>query len=237
MRSVTKVQDRNAGAIDNDWRLSVLSRHNPDSWGDYVQAYRIWKNCWFEVFRAIGKSYLAHSNAFTESDAITALFYKDQCAALLVYKLVDFSEEVWQDDAYFEPWPKEALALLTQKGSKILICSHYTVDKDFRKDGKFHFPFAVKDFIAGVSFKYFLSTNADAMTGNMRNAKGVQKSFYKWGATALMKDVPCNGEMSDLVGVFRENVDLNGIPELAPQLEYVWRECAEKIRVPRKKAA
>jgi hypothetical protein len=235
MRKLAKVPDPVNRTESHKWRLSLLNRRNPNTWADYKAAYQTWKDCWYEVYHSIGKPYLAHSNAFTESDMITAIFYEEECAALLVHKLVDFREEIWRDDAYFAPWPKEALAQLTAKGPKILICSHYTVSKAFRKDGKYQFPYAVKDFIAGVSFKYFLSTNADAMTGNMRNAKGVQKSFYKWGAVSLLKDVPCNGETSDLVAVFRDSVDMNGAPELADLVQAVWDGCA-KVR-PLRKAA
>lgn len=204
------------------WRLSILNRRCNGGWSDFLKAYHTWKDCWFEVYQSIGKDHLAHSNAFTETDAVTALFYGEECASLLLHKLVDFRDEIWRDDAYFAPWPEDALSALTRNGSRVLICSHYTVHKEFRKGGKFEFPYAVKDFIAGVSFRYFLSTNADVMTGNMRNAKGVQRSFYKWGAVPLMTDVPCNGETSDLVGVFRDGVNLSADPELAPLIETVW---------------
>jgi hypothetical protein len=233
VRSLRSARDARAAT---KWRFLLLDRHDPGTWREYGAAYRTWKDCWFEVFRAIGKPYLAHSNAFTESDHVTALFYGDTCAALLLYKLVDFREELWRDDAYFEPWPKEALDALTAKGPRVLICSHYTVNKEFRKGGRFEFPFAVKDFIAGVAFRYFLSTAADAMTGNMRNAKGVQKSFYKWGAVPLMTDVPCNGETSDLVGVFKDTVNLDADPELSPLVARVWREWGETQRKPARKA-
>jgi hypothetical protein len=223
--------------IDKNWRFSLLNRHDPENWDDYKLAYETWKDCWYEVFHAIGKPHLAHSNAFTESDQVTALFYRDTCAALLLYKAVNFNEAIWREDSYFYPWPREALDLLTQKGPKILICSHYTVNKEFRKDGPYKIPFAVKDFIAGISFKYFLSTDSDAMTGNMRNAKGVQKSFYKWGAVPLMTDVPCNGETSDLVGVFKDKVNLNADPVIAPLITYVWEKWREKMRKGGKRAA
>lgn len=216
----------------NGWRLSILDKNDASTNPDYALAYQAWKDSWYEVYHAIGKPYLAYSNAFTESVA-TAIFYDGKCASLLLHRLVDFRQEVWREDQYFAPWPKEALDLLTQNGPHILICSHYTVAKEFRKDGKYQLPFAVKDFIAGVSFQYFLSTRADAMTGNMRNAKGVQKSFYKWGATPLMVDVPCNGETSDLVGVFRDKVNLDADPELAPLVRALWDEQT----IVRKKAA
>lgn len=216
-----------------DWRLSILNKKSLDSWEDYTRAYQTWKDSWYEVFHSIGKSYLAHSNAFTESDAITALFYKNECAALLLHKLVDFREDIWRDDSYFEPWPEQALKMLTEKGTNILICSHYTVNKDFRRGGRFQFPFALKDFIAGVSFQYFLSTKADVMTGNMRNAKGVQKSFYKWGATPLMTNIPCNGETSDLVGVFKNKVNMDAVPELAQLVSYVWNKKMNELNFER----
>ncbi len=219
------------------WHLSLLNKSHLESNPEYELAYQTWKDCWFEVFHAIEKPHLAHSNAFTECDMVTALFYAEKCAALLVHKLVNFNKEVWRDDSYFKPWPREALAKLTEEGPRVLICSHYTVNKDFRKGGEFSFPFAVKDLIAGVSFKYFLSTDAHSMTGNMRNAKGVQRSFYKWGATPLMVDVPCNGETSDLVGVFRGKVDLKADPELSPIVEAVWEDCLARNRRVLKKAA
>jgi hypothetical protein len=208
----------------NSWRLAILNRSTPGSWGDFTKAYDTWKDCWYEVYRSIGKEHLAHSNAFTETGAATALFYGGTCAALLLHKLVDLREPIWREDSYFAPWPEEALASLTKNGSQVLICSHYTVHKEFRKGGRFEFPFAVKDFVAGVSFRYFLSTGAQAMTGNMRNAKGVQKSFYKWGATPLLTEVPCNGETSDLVGVFREAVNLEADPVLSPLVAKLWAE-------------
>jgi hypothetical protein len=206
----------------SSWRLAVLNKNTPDSWSDFRSAYETWKDCWYEVYRSIGKEHLAHSNAFTETDAVTALFYGDTCASLLLHKHVDLREPLWREDSYFAPWPAEALASLTKNGSNVLICSHYTVHKEFRKGGRFEFPFAVKDFIAGISFRYFLSTGAEAMTGNMRNAKGVQKSFYKWGATPLLTGVPCNGETSDLVGVFRDAVNLEADPLLSPLVAQLW---------------
>lgn len=204
--------ENNYEVVDFDkidvYLLHGNSKHNPKALKSiYQKAFKCWYDTWDEFYHSEHESALKlNSNEFTRQDEVLALFYEGQCFAVTFFKEVHWSDETAALDAYFNPWTPEAIAGLRQKGDTILICSQFTVAKDFR-NRKTDIPW--KYILSGFNMKRFLESTADAMTGTMRVKKGMGRMSVEAGATPLALNVVCKDhedEPADLVGFFHEEV-------------------------------
>lgn len=173
----------------------------------YKKTFKCWHETWDEFYHQEHTSeQKLNSNEFTRQDEVLALFYKGECFAVTFFKEVDWSDETAALDAYFNPWTEEAIMGLRREGDKILICSQFTVAKNFRQR-KTDIPW--KYILSGFNMKRFLESDAHAMTGTMRVKKGMGRMSLEAGATMLAQNVVCKNhedEPADLVGFFHKEV-------------------------------
>jgi hypothetical protein len=200
-------------------------RHNPEKLKKiYMKSFKCWHETWDDFYHSEHHSSAKlNSNEFTRQDEIIALFYEGECFALTFFKEVNWKDTTAALDAYFNPWTPEAILGLLQKGDNILICSQFTVAKNFR-NRKVDIPW--KYILSGFNMKYFLESSADAMTGTMRVKKGMGRMSVEAGATPLALGVICKDhedEPADLVGFFHENVaNVYNINPYAQKFDAVW---------------
>lgn len=209
-------------AIDNDteiidfnnidvYQLSGVMRNNPVHLHDvYKKSFKCWHETWNEFFHEdhVTNVKLA-STEFTRQDDVLALFHKGECFAISFFKEVDWDDPTAKLDSYFSPWPEEALNGLIQRGKKILICSQFTVAKNFRNKKT---DIAWKYILCGLVMTRFLNSDAHAMTGTMRVAKGMGKVAVSAGAIPLMTNLMCEdhqNELVDLVAFYQTEVRNN----------------------------
>ncbi len=209
------------GDVSPGWQLVVLSSDavysSPSKYFDL--AYKAWWDTWAPVLQSVGVKEPLASDNFTRQYDRLAIFYEGKCAALTLFNRADLSLPHHQADSYFACWPQLAIQGLTREGNKILVCSAFTVTQDFRKKD---FGFTVKDLLMGALVRYFIASPFDAMTGNMRNSKGMNDLSYRWGATPILKDLQVHGEGSDLVGFFKATVKTRANPALGDLLDSLW---------------
>lgn len=224
MESNTEIVD--FGKLDV-YQLKGVMRDNPLELHDvYKKSFFCWHETWNDYFHQehITNVKLA-STEFTRQDDILALFYKGECFGISFFKEVDWDDPTARLDSYFSSWPATALDGLAQRGKKILICSQFTVAKDFRNKKT---DIAWKYILCGLIMTRFLNSTAHAMTGTMRVSKGMGKVAVSAGAIPLITNLKCEdheNELVDLVAFFQEEVLSNYLKNpYGAKLDTAWEE-------------
>lgn len=190
--------------------LNGIKRNNPkELQGIYQKTFKCWYDTWNHYFHGEYETDVKlNSNEFTRQDEIIAIFYKGECFATTFFKEVNWDDETAALDSYFNPWGPEVIEGLTARGKNVLICSQFTVARNFR-NRKTDIPW--KYILSGFNMKRFLETDCDAMTGTMRVSKGMGRMSVEAGATPLAVNVPCKdheGELVDIVAFFQTEVKM-----------------------------
>lgn len=169
----------------------------------YNQAYNLWKSVWAETYEALdGLDHLC-SDDFTRQDEILCLFSGRKCVALVFFRFIDLQDHAHRDDTYFKVWPDEAMTGLKREGSKVLLGSYITTDESVRRGS---LGISIKDLLVNLSVKKFIASSANAMTGVMRNNKGMSKCVYNVGAETLVQNHMAHNVSVDIVAYFKKTV-------------------------------
>lgn len=195
----------------------------------YGQTYKVWKDTWEEEYQRIGGRDRLRSDNFTRQHEVLSISIDDKYAALTLFHTVDLSTLHGRDDSYFDQWPKDLVKQLSQWGPKILVCSAFTVAKDFRKKSVFNIPLA--DILAAGSVYHLRNSGHRLMVGNMRNTRKANEIVYRYGAQ-LLQTINCNGEPSDLVAFKKDS-----LPQFSAELETLLKRSWVDPHLPLKKIA
>ena len=99
----------------------------------YQKSFECWFDTWNDYFHGEYQTNIKlASNEFTRQDDIMALFYEGKCFGVTFFKEVDWDDPTASHDAYFAPWTPEAISGLISRGKKVIICSQFTIAKEFR---------------------------------------------------------------------------------------------------------
>lgn len=188
--------------------------------GYYDEAYRCWKQVWSEALLELDGSGQIYSDEFTRHDEISAVFFKDRCIGTTSFFWMDFALAPTADDSYFKIWTPKAIAELTKYDSKVLVCSYFTLHPDGRQN---RLGINMKDVLMGLLVKRFLDTNAQSMTGTVRNNRGVNLSTFRHGAVILERDLKLHGVDVDLVAFYRDQAHVSEDPVIAHVVESLWK--------------
>lgn len=206
--------------ILNMIKIEIVNKYsfNGPNRGVYEQIYQVWHSTWQEEYSALEDSATLFSNEFTRQDSALGIFVDDVCAATTLFHEVDISSPIGRLDSYFAPWPPELLNRIEGIQPKVLVCSAFTVAKEFRRfrSGRV----IMADLLACASLELLKRSDYKLMVGNMRNSRGANKIVYKFGAERV-DTVICNSEESDLV-IFRRDL-LPDYPEaIATAIRNSW---------------
>ena len=190
----------------------------------HQKSFKCWHEVWSEFYdsKDTGKHTL-NSDEFTRQDDILALFYKGECFGITFFKEINWDDASASLDSYFNPWPQEAKDKLISRGKKILICSQFTIAKNFRgKTTDIQWKYVLFGFI----MKRFLESRVDGMTGTMRVKRGMGRVSFEAGAVPLMTNITYNeyeDEPIDIVGFFHEEVNAKYMENpYAPKFDACW---------------
>jgi hypothetical protein len=186
----------------------------------YNAAYNLWKNVWSETLHELDNLSTLYSDDFTRQDEIGAVFYRAKCVMLTFFRIVDLGVSSDREDSYFKVWPEQALNELTQYGSRIMIGSTITIDESVRGE---KLGISAKDLLLGLVIKRFLDSPADAMTGTMRNNRGMNGCAFRHGAQLIKPELIQHGVEVDLVGFYRNSVKPCGIEAVDDLVNRMWR--------------
>jgi hypothetical protein len=178
------------------------------------KAFHLWHTVWTETYRELQPHRRVFSDDYTRQSRIGSLFHGDTCIALTLFRSANARSAAFRFDSYFERWPPVAIEQLHQYGDNIVVGSHITIHPDFRKRpvraaGDQWVP--LRDIVAGLAIATFLDSGADAMTGCMRNDKGMNALAAMYGARLLVRDVPQHNVRVDLMAFYRPDLLEQGI--------------------------
>jgi hypothetical protein len=185
----------------------------------YEKAYECWKDVWREAFQELEGNPTVYSNDFTRQDEVSALYYKDTCIGTTFFNWLDLNSPPSRDDEYFKVWTPKALSELTRHGSRILVCSYFTLHPNGRRNS---LGVSLKDVLMGLLVKRFLDTDAPAMTGTVRNNRGVNVCTYRHGAVPLELNLKLHGVDVDLIAFYRDTAKVGDDPIVSDLVESLW---------------
>lgn len=195
------------------YTIKGKKKNNPDYLKNiYDDVFKAWHETWEQTYtQDFHSTKKLASDDFTRQDEIMAIFYDNKCAALCFFSSVDMKDRTSVLDSYFQCWPNSAISGLTAEGNNILVCSQFTVCEGFRKTGAIELENTPwKIILIALLSKYFLESNTNAMTGNTRVNKGVEKLTYQFGAIPLVERMEYQAGADttyvDLVTFFKNNV-------------------------------
>lgn len=205
------------------------SMPDPKFEAEYKQIYNCWRETWTQAFQELKVDKPFYSDAFTRQDFIGAIFHQNTCIAMAFYRFMDGSREELAADSYFSNWSEKDLEVLLSRGSRIIVCSNFTVHPSAR--GR-DIGISMKDLCIGMITETFLNSDADAMTGAVRVDRGVGVACEKWGAYPISRGVICEyGENNtDLLGFFKDHIKNHPNHELKPVVETLWEK---RLVIPR----
>lgn len=186
----------------------------------YDSAFKMWCDTWLSAFSELDGANRIFSDDFKRQDEVLVLFHGKEAAASVFFSHINLKNEEDRLDSYFKPWPQELLKSLgDQKGQNGLICSYFTVAKNWRKA---EFPFYAKDIIGALAIMRFLELQNDMMVGTMRNNKGMNNIAYSLGADPFIKNVMHHGVDVDLVQFLPNKVNYSPVSGMKPFIENLW---------------
>lgn len=190
-------------------------------------AYGCWHSVWSETYRELdGLQWLAGDH-FTRQDEVGAIFCGDACVGLTTYRFVDFTRPWIHGDSYFQIWPETAMHALALEGNRICIGSHLTILPRWR--GRI-VGVSLKRVLLGLAVKRFLASDADTMSGILRNDRGMNDVGYELGATAFSRQLTLHGVAVDVVGFYRSRAKSLNPDDDGQAVERLWRECRKEVR-------
>lgn len=205
----------------------------PDLLQKYNEAYRCWRDVWVQYQVEMGQDKYLHSDSFTRQEEIMAIFYKNECAALIFCREIDFKEIPSIHDSYFEVWPELAIHKLRKHGDRILIFSQFTLQSKFRKA---YLGLSWKDLLVGLCYERFVRSDCHAGATAARVQKHMEEAVYKVNGTPLFKNLPFHETQSvDLVGFYHSEVCPSKVEGIAPLAESIFDHATLAVNTVKKK--
>lgn len=190
----------------------------------YQKIYDCWNQVWAEAYNEANfkkRSDNLKSDAFTRQDFATAIFHKDECVAVILYRHVDMSLQSTQDDSFFSQWNEIHRKSLSKIGRRFVVAANLAVPPAFRSK---NFDFSFKELAVGLIAEIALQSKADGAIATPRRDRNVHGTCYAWGATPIAQDIPWGcGIQIDLVAFCKEQVAQRRDHALLPLLDELWQ--------------
>lgn len=214
-----------------DFRYIMCPGSQPEE--QYVhlhqKIYACWDEVWSKAFQELKVTKPLFSDPFTRQDYVGALLYKDRCVGMSFFRWADASRTDFAKDSYFANWSAEHLEQLCSRGSKIIVCSNFTIHPDARG---MQLGLSTKDLLLGMLVETFLHSQANAMTGATRRDRKVNDVCLRWGALEIAAEIPSGyGDLVDLVGFFKDHISQSPPHILKPLARTLWNERLEIQRI------
>lgn len=207
----------------------------PELHEKYNKAYQCWRETWLSYQGEMKQEQHLHSDGFTRQEEIMAIFYKEECVALIFCRHVDFTEAPTIHDSYFEVWPELALRKLRKDGEKILVFSQFTLNSKFRKA---YLGLSWKDLLVGLCYERFIRSDCDAGATAARVQKHMEEAVYKVNGTPLFKNLPYHETQSvDLVGFYHKTVCPSTVPGIATLSEALFDKATISVETVKERHA
>ena len=210
-------------------RYLTLKVREPKDQALLSEAFRCWQTVWSETLHELDGVTRLPSDNFSRQDEVGALFRGGVCLGLSCYRWVDLSLPVHRADSYFEVWSNAAVGQLVKYGTRVCIGSQISVPREYRGRDR---GVSVKDLLLSMAVRRFLASDADVMTGVMRNDRSMNVLGYRLGGQPLVEGTELHGVKVDLLAFYRQTI----APAWTPLESSVW-ETSERMRRNENRAA
>lgn len=219
--------------VNDEFRLILLPLAKPEA--EYAWYYRRALDCWETVWRAFFNQFQDGQPFFIDNflrqDEAACLFTESTCAALITFRMVDFSIMDYRNDSWFRLWSESDLDKLFQCGKKIFVASHITVHPEFRRYSP---DLKLKEILLDVMIQRFLESSADVIAGMTRRDRGIHDEAYKLGATMIRDKVAfLEGVYADLVAFFRHEAHVSERAHVRAMSDALWSNRVDLGGAPR----
>lgn len=189
----------------------------------YRQAMSCWENVWLGLYdqhRVEQPLFLDH---LLRQDEAACIFTPKGCAAMILFRTLDFNILNFRRDSYFKEWTDEDLKMLLKNGKRTFLTTFLTVHPDFRN---FSPEFKFKELLLNIMVKRFVESPADVISGVTRRDRGIHDESYKLGARMVHENVDyMSGRFKvDLVAFYRDEVRENDNPVIRELTNQLWKE-------------
>lgn len=167
-----------------------------------------------------------YSDNFTKQSHVAIIFYENEVACLTTLNYFDLENPVVLNDSYFTVWPEITRQKIKQEAKKVMVSGNLSLNFNFRRGAM---GISWKDLMFAFQVRHLKDSSYDAVVAAVRLEKGMEKSAYRTGATALARDLPYSieGQRVDIV-CWKKNLDENKIDQNIYQLvNHVWRNSWE----------
>lgn len=213
------------GKMNTDLHLVICPTREPEKKYRhlYQEIYKCWSKVWEAAYNEANykkRSDDLKSDAFTRQDFASAIFHKENCVAVILYRHVDISLETAQDDSFFSQWTEIHRKSLSKFGNRFIVAANLAVPPEFRNK---NFGFSFKDLAVGLIAEIALQSNADGAIATPRRDRNVHRTCYDWGATPIAQDIPWGcGIQIDLVTFCKDQISQHRDHALLPLLDDLW---------------
>jgi hypothetical protein len=188
--------------------------------------YNSWKEIWNEEYQKLDPNYRWSSDTFTRQEYIVAIFYDQKYAGSVLYRTLDLKSAVDRDDSFLSHWPSETVTRLAQKFGRALVCTSYTVAKDFRRAEIMGY--SMKDMVCAMTLFYFKQSGYPVTLGLTRNTRKVNDTMMKAGWESL-GEINFKDEPSEMVYCRAESPS-----KIPPELENILATAMSRNLAPKK---
>lgn len=219
--------------IQNGMRFIIMpTRFVPSHLNtDLDRSYSLWKEVWEVAFRTeMSIEGPLYSDNFTRQSHVAVLFNKNEPIVLTTLNVINLKSFRDLDDSYFKVWPSLALAKLKAEATNITICGNLALNFNYRRGT---LGVSGKDLIFYLLVKFLKYSHFDSMVAAVRLEKGMERSAYRTGAHALLKNLPYSipGQMVDLVSWHRNLDDSHIDFEIKKLGDWIWQTRTEVVNI------
>jgi hypothetical protein len=164
-----------------------------------TESYRCWHDTWESAFRELAHEPEVYSDDFTRQHEVGAIFQDSECIALSFFRWIDLSSPINRQDSYFRAWTDADKEALCKEGTYVCISSNFTIAEGWRKSTVC----SLKDVLVALIVERFLLSNASAVSGTVRNNRGVDRLIYRNGFLPIRHAAKQYGVDVDLAAFYR----------------------------------
>lgn len=211
------------GQLNNGFQLVMLPFRNMNS--HLSTHYRAAADCFEKVWLGLYQSKDFNGPLFLDNllrqDEAACVFTPEGCAALILFRTVDFGIMDFRKDSYFKEWNEEDLAKLLKHGNRVFITSYLTVHPQFRN---FSPEVKFKSVLLDIMVKRFMQSPADVISGITRCDRGIHDETYKLGAERICanRDYMDGRFKVDLIAIYKDQAKESSVPMVRSFTDKLW---------------
>lgn len=170
--------------------LRFAQHHNDDL---VRKTYQFWKTGWEDTFRSLGvikkQSLLADDFVYRNAHVLT---YMGKPIAIYLGDLLSINE-MTLNLGYFQMYNTKSINHIRERFKSVYTLSYFLIDAEWRRDAT---DVPIGDILFGIAVKNYVESKACAFLSCVRDNRGVNKIFSRFGAVTIDRGAEFNVDVS-----------------------------------------